>query len=293
MKFNKLTRAINRQILTAKKNSPHVLFVGGVVGVAASTVLACKATLKLSGTLDEINKDINDFKNLKAEIDENSSITYQADQYSKDLFYVHVKAAYKITRLYAPSIGLGVVSIAALSGSHAQLTKRNTALMAAYATVQTAFGEYRARVREELGMDRELDVYHGATVHELPGQDGKTYTIRKVDPNKLSMYAKFFDEYSEKWQKDPELNRIYLECQQAYVNQLLQVRGHVFLNEVYDLLGIERSTPGQIVGWVVSEEGDNYIDFGMYEAHNSAFMNGWERSIILDFNVDGVIYDKI
>ena len=292
MKFNQLTRAFNRQILVAKKHSPNALFVGGVVGIVTSTVLCCRATLKLSGTLDEINKDINDFKNLKTEI-ENKHTPYQSDQYNKDLFYVHVKAAYKITKLYAPSVGLGLVSIAALTGSHVQLTKRNAALMAAYATVQSAFGDYRARVREELGMDRELDIYHGATHEQIEGSDGKTYTVKNVDPNKRSMYAKIFDEYSDKWRKDPELNRIFLECQQAYANQLLQVRGHVFLNDVYDMLGIPRTSPGQIVGWVISEEGDNYIDFGMYEVDNTPFITGWERSVILDFNVDGVIYDKI
>lgn len=293
VKFNVITRAFNRRILKAKKNSPHVFFVGGMVGITASTVLACRATLKLSATLDEIDKDINDFKNLKTKIDENETITYQEDQYSKDMFYLHVRSSYKVAKLYAPAIGLGVVSVVALTGSHVQLSKRNASLMAAYAAVQAAFGDYRERVQKELGKERELDLYHGANVKELDGEDGKSYKVKSVDPNKLSMYSKIFDEYSDKWRKDPELNRIFIECQQAYANQLLQVRGHVFLNEVYDMLGIDRSRPGAVVGWVIGEEGDNYIDFGIYEAHNTAFINGWERSIILDFNVDGVIYDKI
>jgi hypothetical protein len=293
VKFNDISRAISRRVLTAKKNSPHIFFAGGMVGMVGSTVLACRATLKLSETLDEINKDINDFKNLRVEIEEDHAGYYQPDQYNKDLFYVHVKAAYKITKLYAPSVGLGIVSIAALSGSHVQLSRRNTALMAAYATVQTAFNEYRTRVREELGEEKELDVYHGARLEKITDEDGKTRTVKAIDPTKRSMYSRIFDEYSEKWQKDPELNRIYLECQQQYANDLLKVRGHVFLNDVYDLLGMDRSSAGAVVGWVIGEEGDNYIDFGMYEAYNTPFINGWERSVVLDFNVDGVIYDLI
>ena len=295
MNISSITRALNRQLLTAKKQSPHVFFVGGLVGMAASTVLACRATLKLSGTLDEINKDINDFKNLKVEIENGDSHAgmYQVDQYNKDLFYVHVKAAYKITKLYAPSVGLGIVSVAALSGSHVQLTKRNAAVMAAYATVQTAFGEYRNRVQEELGKEKELDIFHDAKLEKITDEEGKSKIVKTFDPNNLSGYSRIFDEYNEKWQKDPEMNRLFIECQQAYLNDKLKIRGHMFLNEVYDLLGFDHSRAGAVVGWVIGDEGDNNIDFGLYEAYNSRFMNGWERSIILDFNVDGVIWDKI
>lgn len=292
MKFNAITRAINRRILVTKKQSPHIFFVGGMLGMVGSTVLACRATLKLSETLDEINKDINDFKNLKMDIEVEEAGFYQADQYNKDMFYVHVRAAYKITKLYAPSIGLGVVSIAAISGSHVQLARRNTALMAAYATVQTAFNEYRTRVREELGEEKERDFFHGVKLEEIE-EDGKTRTVKTIDANNRSMHSRIFDEYSEKWQKDPELNRIYLECQQQYANDLLKVRGHVLLNDVYDMLGMDRSSAGAVVGWVVSEDGNNYIDFGMYDVYNTPFINGWERSVVLDFNVDGIIYDRI
>jgi hypothetical protein len=288
VELNAIRRSVSRRVLTAKKQSPHIFFAGGMIGMAASTFLACRATLKLSETLDGINKDINDCKNLKEE-----PMNYQTDQYNRDLFYVHVRAAVKITKLYAPSVGLGVVSIVALSGSHVQLTKRNASLMAAYATVQAAFNEYRGRIREEFGDERERDIYHGAKSEEITEDDGKPRTVKTIDPSKRSMYTRIFDEYSEKWQKDPELNRIYLECQQQYANDMLKVRGHVLLNDVYDMLGMDRSSAGAVVGWVIGEEGDNYIDFGMYEAYNTPFINGWERSVVLDFNVDGVIYDKI
>lgn len=293
MKLNSITRAVNRRVLIAKKQSPHIFFAGGMIGMVASTVLACRATLKLSGTLDEINKDINDFKNLRMDIDVEDAGFYEPEQYNKDMFYVHVKAAYKITKLYAPSVGLGIVSIAALSGSHVQLTKRNTALMAAYATVQAAFTEYRERIRQELGQEKELDLYHGAKPLEIEGEDGKPRTVKTLDPNKLSPYSRIFDEYTEKWQKDPDLNKIFLECTQSYLNEKLKIRGHVFLNEAYELLGFDHSRAGAVVGWVIGEGGDNYIDFGMYEAYNTPFVNGWERSVVLDFNVDGVIFDLI
>jgi hypothetical protein len=95
------------------------------------------------------------------------------------------------------------------------------------------------------------------------------------------------------WQKNSEHNKLFLKCQQSYANDMLQARGHVFLNEVYSWLGLEHSKAGAVVGWVINSDGDNFVDFGIFDPGNSRFVNGQERSILLDFNVDGVIYDKI
>ena len=114
-----------------------------------------------------------------------------------------------------------------------------------------------------------------------------------------SDYAKFFDEGCREWDKDPEYNLTFLKCQENYANDLLKSKGHLFLNEVYDMLGIPRTKAGQIVGWIYDEEnpiGDNYVDFGIYDVYKEAnrnFVNGYERNILLDFNVDGDILSKI
>ena len=98
---------------------------------------------------------------------------------------------------------------------------------------------------------------------------------------------------------------MFLRRQQDYANEVLKSRGHLFLNEVYDMLGIPRTKAGQVVGWIYNEDnpnGDNYVDFGIYDLSNlsdsqkerkMAFVNGQEYSILLDFNVDGPIYDLI
>lgn len=302
---NSLIKNVSRQVLVAKKNSPHIFFVAGVVGTVASTVLACRATLKLSATLDDIKEDIATVKDMHGGVNSEQMIfvgsgeekpkrfIYSAEEWYKDEIYIYSKASLKIVKLYAPSVIIGIASIGALTGSHIQLVRRNTALMAAYAAIQQAFEEYRERVRYQYGEERELDIYHGATTEAIVNSEGDKIDRKIVDPNQFSMYARFFDEYSHNWQKDPEINRIFVQCQQNYANHLLRARGHVFLNEVYDMLGIDRSSAGQVVGWVINGEGDNYVSFGMFDAYNSAFLSGAERSILLDFNVDGVVYDKI
>lgn len=284
-----LTQKVGRQMLTVRKNSPKLLFVSGLVGVAVSTVMACRATLKLGDTLDEFKEDIDAVKESHREVIKNE---YDPANYNRDLVYVYAKGTMNLVKLYGPTILISAASITALTGSHVTLARRNAGLTAAYSAVSASYDAYRDRVRKELGEEKELDFYHAVQKKDIT-VDGKTEKIRVADPNQWSPYARFFDEASPNWQKDAELNRLFVTCQQNYANHLLQARGHIFLNEVYDMLGIDRCQAGQVVGWVIGHDGDNYIDFGVFTAANAQFVNGWERSVLLDFNVDGVIYDKI
>ncbi len=287
-----VTRSVGRKVLVVKKNSPHIFFVGGVAGVIGATFLACRATLKLEKTLDEIKDDLDA---VKPEVLVDNLATQppvQTQAQVKAVGLVTVRSTVKLGRLYGPSILLGGASIAALTGSHVQLTRRNAALTATLAAVTRAYDEYRIRVQEEIGKERELDIYRNIKEEEIE-VDGKKKKVKVTDPSGWSPYARFFDEASPNWQKNPEMNRIFLECQQNYANHLLRSRGHVFLNEVYDSLGLERSKAGQVVGWVSDGDGDGYIDFGLYEAVSKDFVTGMEPRIVLDFNVDGVVYDAL
>lgn len=266
-----VTRSVSRTGLKAKSASPHIFFGVGIVSMVTSTVLACRATLKLESTLDEIQTDVDH--------------TRLANNGGRELTKAYLRAGGKLAKLYGPSATFGVVGIASLSGSHVQLTRRNTALMSAYAGLQQAFEAYKARTAEQVGEERELDIRHGLEQQKGVGRVG--------DPLNLSQYARFFDELNPEWEKDNETNRMFLECQLQYFNYRLQSRGHVFLNEVYERLGFEHTREGALVGWIWQGEGDDYISFGLHDVRNSRFLNGTERSVLLDFNVDGLIYDKI
>ena len=283
MKFipTTVTNKLGRHILKAAKHSPQGLFVVGIAGVIGSTVLACRATMKLETKL-------NDFTN---EVDELKS-NPETKEYRRDMAYVYAKNTVGIVRMYAPAIVVGTAAIGALTGSHVTLTRRNTSLTAAYSAVAMSFDAYRDRVRAEIGDEKELSIRQDI-LSVVTSKDGVVESVGFRDPNKLSTYARIFDESSTAWVKNPEQNRIFVQCQQNYANDLLQARGHVFLNEVYDMLGIDRSQAGQVVGWVIGDNGDNYIDFHMFHPDNAAFINGSERSIVLDFNVDGVIMNLI
>jgi hypothetical protein len=282
-----LTRSLGNLQFEAKKNSPHILFGLGIAGVVGGAILACRATLKLSDTLDEVESDISATKKVGEDASEDLEDTVRATT------MVYAKGGLKIVTLYGPAILVGAAGIAALTGSHIQLTRRNTALMIAYTSLQQAYEEYRERVRERLGKEEELDLYLGAKDTILDKADGTDRLGKVVDPTGLSPYARFFDEYSTNWARDPETNRFFLHCQQHYANNILAARGHLFLNEVYDMIGFERTKQGSVVGWMKDGDGDGFVDFAMYDQYNAPFINGDEYSILLDFNVDGMIFQNL
>lgn len=287
---NVATRVAGRGVLKVRKHSPIILTATGIAGSITATVLACKATLKLEDEIDKIERRVSIVKNTPA---------VDSKVVKMELSYVYTRAALDIGKLYAPAVSIGVVSIGCLIGAQGIMQRRNAALVAAYAALEKGFNEYRKRVEDAVGEDRERELRYGLAQEEV--HDTKAGTVEKklkvVDPNGVSIYARFFDEgASTWWSKTPEYNLLFLKSQQAWANDLLQSRGHVFLNEVYDMLGLERSQAGSIVGWVLNKEGDNFVDFGIYRGNSDVvrnFVNGYEPSILLDFNVDGVIFDKI
>lgn len=286
-----------RQLLHLQKHSPQVMFAGGIAAGLASTVMACRATLKLSDVLVK-TEDLQDKAGILHAARDND---YDDKQYSKDLTLIKVRTILNVSKLYAPAAGLAMISVAMLTGSHVTLNRRNASLTAAYAAVDQAFEKYRDRVKEQFGEEADLELRHGTrTVSETVDQgDGKKKVVKhtRVADGEPSLYAKFFDKFCENFKANAEYNMIFLKAQQAYANDMLQARGHVFLNEVYDMLDIPRTGAGAIVGWVMGKGGDDYIDFGIFDHKNNDrvrdFVNGREDAILLDFNVDGVIYDKI
>jgi hypothetical protein len=279
-----------RKILQVQKHSPIILFTAGVTGAIASTVLACKATLKLDAVLAEASATMDLIDSVEERPD------YTDKDRTKDKAVLRVKTGVAVTKLYGPAILLGLTSVGALTGSHYIMSTRQAGLMAAYAALDKGYQEYQARVRDELGLEREEELRYGSVIKKIKDEDGKSVKTSRVDPNAHSVYARFFDETAREWNREPSYNYLALRAKQSFANNLLHSRGHLFLNEVYDMLGLEHSSAGAVVGWIMSKDGDNYVDFGIFNGDSPAvrdFVNGNEGAIFLDFNVDGVIYDKI
>ena len=302
--INKATRLLSSTQYQVKKHSPEILMVAGIAGTIVGTVLACKATTKVSEIIEEKNKNVEDVHTCLEE----KPNEYTEEDSKKDLTIIYAQTGVKLFKLYAPAIGVMTLSFASIIAGHKVLKKRNIAIAAAYAAIDKGFKQYRKNVIAEFGEGVDQQMRFGLKAKEIKKKDKDGKTVKEteyyIDPdanplNNISEYARFFDAASENFAKDPEYNMMFLRRQQDYANEMLKSRGHLFLNEVYDLLDIPRSKAGQVVGWVYDKngntKGDNYVDFGLYRNDQATrrFVNGLEYNILLDFNVDGVIYDII
>lgn len=303
---NSMTRNLHKVGFKFKKHSPEILIVAGVVGTVASAVMACKATLKVNDILEETKVEIEKVKTVVAD-ETISEEKYSEQDAKKDLAIIYANTGIKLVKLYGPSIILGTLSITGILASNNILRKRNIALAAAYKAIDTGFKEYRNRVVERFGEELDKELRYNVKAKEIKekvvDENGKEKTVKKTinvaDPNFYSDYARCYDDGCKGWVKDSEYNLMFLRNTQSFMNEKLRAQGYLFLNDVYDALGIPRSKAGQVVGWIYDEKnpnGDNFVDFGIYDLYKEGsrdFVNGYERTIWLDFNVDGPILDLI
>lgn len=279
-----------------RKSSPQILIVAGIGGMIVGTVMACRATTKLPDIMEERDEELEKIEEEVAEEDQKMAV-----------LKANAKTGVAIAKAYAPTVVIDIVAILSILKGTNLFMSRQAALCAAYATLDAGYKNYRKRVIEEYGEDADRRFHLGlkqAEVKEkVTDENGKSKTVKNVldivdDPNKYSIYARFFDEASPFWKKDPLYNKTFVQMVQNEYNIRLQAEGFVFLNDVYESLGLPKTKAGQIVGWVYNEEnprGDNYIDFGIFDVNKEPardFVNGYEKSILLDFNVDGPIIDN-
>lgn len=286
--FNKAAIMSSRWALKLKKASPHILTGLGVVGVGATAIAASKATLKVDLLVDEAVAYNAHIKSLDYD--------NKTDK-AKDRLYFYGHTAWKFTKLYTPTLIIGGLTVSSIIGGHRVLHQRNVILGASYAALDSAYKKYRETVVERFGEDVENEI---RTRSEFMSRDTNESTddITKEEledsPLEGDPYIRLFDELNPNWQRNADMNLHFLKISQAQMNDKLRVRGHVFLNDVFDQLGMPRTPAGAVTGWVRDNpHGDGEIDFGLYKPANVDFLNGHERSVWLEFNVDGVVYDQI
>lgn len=312
----KISTATGKAGLTVKKYSPEILMTAGVGLFIGTIFMAVKTGKKheeakkvVEFNHKKLNDHIQECEELGEEISKVELGKMKLVTYSKDVL--------EWVKLYAPTIGLAAASVGCFLWSNKILRKRYLGAVAAFNAVSAAYSRYRRCVIEEMGDEYDkrwaAGIVKRVIEEEYTDKNGKVKTRKKevfesIDEvkaklenekkslNNPSVFSMFFDSSSDQWVKnDPTGNRFFLTCQQSRANDLLQTRGYLFLNEVYEMLGLPPTDVGSIVGWIKGL-GDDMVDFHIYQDESEAgrrFVNGYEDVILLDFNVDGVIYDKL
>lgn len=290
----------SKTVMKLKKHSPEIPVVAGIAGTVVSAVLACKATTKVAEILDE-TKGTLDTIHEGMETGAINGQEYTTEDGKKDTVVVYAQTGMKLAKLYAPAIILGTLSITSILASNNILRKRNVALGAAYAAIDKSFKEYRGRVIERFGEQVDTELKYGIKAKkfeeiEVDPETGKEKKVKKTvmvaDPNLQSDYAVYFDSKSRNYETNPDYNRMFLKAQQAFANDKLQTRGHLFLNEVLDDLDLPRTPAGQIVGWT-KDGPDGYVNFRIVEVERETEDGRHEPALLLDFNVEGNIWEKM
>lgn len=290
----------SKTVMKLKKHSPEILVVAGIAGTVVSAVLACKATTKVAEILDE-TKGTLDTIHEGMETGAINGQEYMTEDGKKDTVVVYAQTGMKLAKLYGPAIILGTLSITSILASNNILRKRNVALGAAYAAIDKSFKEYRGRVGERFGEQVDTELKYGIKAKkfeeiEVDPETGKEKKVKKTvmvaDPNLQSDYAVYFDSKSRNYETNPDYNRMFLKAQQAFANDKLQTRGHLFLNEVLDDLDLPRTPAGQIVGWT-KDGPDGYVNFRIVEVERETEDGRHEPALLLDFNVEGNIWEKM
>lgn len=297
-----INQLLQRAKFKVKANSPEILVVSGVIGIVASTVLACRATLKAKEVVDNANDDLDAIEEFKENgiCDENTE--YTEEMYKQDVIKIRTTEVFNVGKLYVIPVSLGVLSLACILKSHGILRDRNSSLAAAYMGVDNAFKAYRKRVREKLGEEADHEFRYGIKEHEFEettvDEKGKEKTVKQkikvADDLDENDFVKYFTRSNPNWVNNPDHNRAWLEMAERFLNERLNSVGHLTLNEAYEALGFKTSKAGMVYGWIVDRSlpfRSDHISLDVTEVCIPTEDGEFDYAFAIDFNVDGCIYN--
>jgi len=305
MNVNTLTRFVGKMKLGFINHSPELLVIGGIALGVTSTVMACKATKKVDDILEKHNAEIEKIHKGKEMVEsgELSPEEYSDKDIKRDTIIAYRDTAFAMAKNYGPAILIGGLAIAAELTGFGILRSRYLALGAAYTALDNSFKAYRKRVVDEAGKDADRHYMYGTKIEEIKvtemTEDGKTKTKKEKvevigEDSLYSPFAKIFDECNPNYSRDASMNRFFIAKQMKAMDKKLKDDGYLFLNTVYKALGFPQTQAGTLFGWVYDpendeHEGDSYVNFDIFNVNKSKnvdFINGYEPSVIIDFNVD-------
>jgi hypothetical protein len=291
--------SVGRATAVVQKFSPQILTTVGVVGVVAAGVLAAKSTLKLESVIDEHSERMSDIHEKKTTM---TAEEYSSTHHKRDVTKVYLHTAKNLGKLYGLPISLGVVSISCIIGGQGIQYKRTVGAIAAYKTLEETFDRYRARVVEEFGLEKDEEFHRGYKVTETVDENGAKDIKVEGEIDLSKGFTFIYDHNNPNWKTtSPDYNLMTLTANETYANQLLSIRGHVFLNDIFDAIGMPRTKEGSVVGWVLGPDNENHISFGIVDLQGSrnrdARIFGSDEELgdclLMNFNVDGIVWNQI
>lgn len=287
------------------KHAPAIFTGLGIVGMIGGTVLACKATVDTIYILDEWELDKLDYEEALS----NDMEPEEAEELRKEYKADGRKVTVEVAKKYIPAVVVDVASIGCLVGGSRIAHKRLLTMTGIATSTAANFASYRNRVRQAEGEEKDLLYLKGGAEHEVEEKTvtkkGKEKTVSKKvvipNPDEHGQYSFQFKRGDAGWNSNPEYNLYYLQNMENTLNRKFRQQGYLFLNQVYDELGIRdadgkwlMTQEGQVVGWFDDGVENKRISFGIdYKAGLTPWNWDGDDHIWIEPNVDGVIIDKI
>jgi len=289
--ITKIGRLIGRGALIVQKHLPTILTAVGITGWVGTTVVSSSNTLKMPDILAE-------HKNREEEINAKQEFM-TSKEFRKAKTQEKLRFCKEVAKNYALPVGMGIASTAAIGFGHASLLDRNAKLLATCASLDKAYKALKAKMQGDIPEEVEKE----ASEEAKEGKEGQERGyLWEYDPA-ARPYAVIFDELNPNWYYNPVRRWQFLQDAERLANEKLQSKGHLFLNEVYEILGYSDSQAGAVVGWFINKEdllkdprraySDTYVSFGLDTPEAKRFRDGDEVGVLLDFNVQGVIFNML
>lgn len=304
-----ITQTMGKITLRAKKYGPTILVATGVVAGIAATGTAIYSTLHCEEIIEEHEENIKKIEKAQYVVanDPDFEGKYTQEDADRDRKAVTMRMAFQFAKRYAPTIVLTATSIGCILAGHRMLSKRNAAAMAAFTAISSKFDDYRQAVQDRLGVDVERDIFRRIVEEAELDEDGEPNgdIHKKQDKKNVDLSTdRFFDEMSVYWDAyNPDMNVAHLRAVTKMAQDRLVASGYLFLNDVYDMLGIPRTPAGQVLGWLRDKDHpDTIVDFGVYldptiidDPWDFTTNEPWDGrlGILLTFDGAEIMYDKI
>jgi hypothetical protein len=281
------------------KHAPEILVGVGLVGGAATTVFACKATLKVDDILDETQEE---YGRIDSALDTVSNDVYSIEDADNDMKTAHKVMVGRIIHTYIPVAAMGAASGVCILCGFNILRMRNMALVAAYTALDGGFKAYRRRVVDELGEEADEHFRTGAVTKKIEKEiiDENTGEVKnkKVKSEVIESGVQLIDytinfcreAHHIRDRKDIMSSLNFIINVENSVNLTLKAYKYVTLNEVRKCLGIPDKSYGQLDGWCYDGTGDDIIKLNPKVVYDEELGHD---TIILDPNVDGLMFNKI
>lgn len=283
------------------KHSPEILMVGGIIsGVAAIGSAIYVSITKTPAVIEDTKLTLDAIHEISEYVESsNDEVSYTEEERKKEIALTYIQTGRKLIRIYSLPFALEIVSVTSFLASNHILKKRNVALAAAAAALQKSYHDYRMRVRDEIGFEKEDAIFYGREIKTIEteqiDENGKTKKKKeKVEVRSAKDPFTFcIDESWHGWDDDLDIVYGSLEAYQDYNNRLFHRIGQRTMNDVLDSLGLERTKIGQTHGWLDKPEDvdrDCYIVFNIQRS-NKEINDEIKPCFYITFNVDGPIID--